>query len=323
MKIVIQWDGGWRIADRAFYSLVGLITMLLVGLIGAIVGRLPGAIDMLQDSCRHGWDVLVSTWLIGPEVGLGTVPLMVIGSVVGVLLVALFIQWLVTEQLLHSLLSGQQPLPEWLKALALELDIAHDHLILVRDPGNFSFCYGLRDPRILISTGMVELLDHHELRALLTHERHHLENSDPVKVWASRGIAYALWFIPIVRTLRDHFLVAKEIAADESTAWNTENEISLASALVKVLSSGSRPQFELVAAIGAFNVAEERVERLIMRRATTLPELSRRNLLFSGFVIIALFLISYGPFASHAALAAPLESKCQSVSLVSSQITER
>ncbi|MSP11369.1 MAG: M56 family peptidase [Chloroflexi bacterium] len=316
MKIVIQWDGGWRVADRAFYFLVGLITVMLVGLLGALVGRLPGAVDILQDSCRHGWDALVSTWLIGPQVGLGTVPLMVIGGVLGVLFIALLIQWLVTQRLLRSLLRGQQPLPEWLAELTLELNLSLDHVILVKDRRNFSFCYGLRNPRILISTGMVDLLDHCELRALLTHERHHLENSDPVKVWASRAITYALWFIPIVRTLRDHFLVAKEIAADESTAWDTEGQISLASALVKVLASGSRPQFERVAAIGAFNVAEERVERLILKRATTLPELSRRNLFFSGLVILALFLISYGPYTSHAAQAAPLESKCKSVALM-------
>lgn len=46
----------------------------------------------------------------------------------------------------------------------------------------FSFAYGLTRPRVAVSGGLLGSAFEHELDAVLTHERHHVANRDPLEV---------------------------------------------------------------------------------------------------------------------------------------------
>src|SRR2546421_8523116 len=63
----------------------------------------------------------------------------------------------------------------------------------------FAVTHGLRRPRILLSTGLVEALDAAELTAVLVHERHHLWRWDPLRLLAARLLAGYGWFLPLLR----------------------------------------------------------------------------------------------------------------------------
>ena len=120
-------------------------------------------------------------------------------------------------------------------------------LLLVDDADAYAFTQGLTYPRIWLSTAMVDLLDEDELTAVLQHERHHLLQRDPLRVWLSRAVAQGLFFVPAAAALRNAYLLAKEMEADAAS----KADAALAGALLKLLRQGSTlPAYANVAAIG-------------------------------------------------------------------------
>ena len=56
------------------------------------------------------------------------------------------------------------------------------HLQVVASDEVLCFCIGLLRPRIVVSTGLVELLDQAELEAVLAHEASHQRRRDPMRL---------------------------------------------------------------------------------------------------------------------------------------------
>jgi hypothetical protein len=54
----------------------------------------------------------------------------------------------------------------------------------------FAFCLGLVSPRIYVSEGLLQLLDAHELAAVLHHEAAHLRRRDPLRLFLSELLGY-------------------------------------------------------------------------------------------------------------------------------------
>ena len=70
-----------------------------------------------------------------------------------------------------------------------------------------------------------------------------------------------------------------------------------------------------MAAIGAFNLTEERIQRMVRGAPAERARLDGRRLLLSGLVIGLIYLASYLPLAA-AVHAAPSLDECSQVSLV-------
>ena len=118
--------------------------------------------------------------------------------------------------------------------LARRVDcIAADHAL--------AFCYGLRHPRVAISVGLVALLNERELEAVLRHEAYHLEHRDPLRLIVADILAAAFRFLPLVGMLRDHHIVAQELAADRHAVRALGTDRTLAAALYKLLTCASAP----------------------------------------------------------------------------------
>lgn len=98
-----------------------------------------------------------------------------------------------------------------------------------------AFCYGIRRPRVAISTGLLALLDERELEAVLRHEAYHLGNRDPLRLIVADTLAAAFRFLPLVGMLRDHHAVAQELAADRYAVRALGTDRGLAAALYKLL----------------------------------------------------------------------------------------
>jgi Zn-dependent protease with chaperone function len=98
-----------------------------------------------------------------------------------------------------------------------------------------AFCYGYLRPRVLVSTGLVELLPPRELEALLLHEREHLRQRDPLKVAAGKLLAASTFFVPLLTALYRRFLVEKELAADRAAIREQAGAASLSAALLRLL----------------------------------------------------------------------------------------
>jgi hypothetical protein len=73
----------------------------------------------------------------------------------------------------------------------------------------------------------------------------------------------------------------------------------LASALLKLLKTAPQGWPDGVAAIGSFNVTQERVQRLVNGYWSGTPFPRLRTVVISALVIIAIFLVSYVPIMAQ------------------------
>jgi hypothetical protein len=299
MRLVIGRNG--RVAAATtFYGLVLLAFGLLLALSGFVSYFIP-----IYDACASLWDNL-RVWMSSPGVLL---PIAVVGSVVGMTGLALLRQWHATRRLLRSLAPYRVPTPPRLARIARDLGF-EGRIDTVSDILTAPFCYGFIRPRVCVPTTLLDMLDDAELRAVLRHEGYHAENRDPLKVWLSRALARGLYFLPLAGDLRDSYLAAKEIAADETTA--DSDELPLASALVKLLSAREgvlpvlRPGAAGSGVVGGFSVArlisvtrepangtEERIRRLVDGQQVEIRLPSITNVLLSVAIVVAIFATSY------------------------------
>lgn len=107
------------------------------------------------------------------------------------------------------------------------------HARLVEDQVPLAFCAGLARPRIYLSTGAAELLDEDELRAVLAHEAHHAARRDPLRLLVAAVLGDALFFLPVMRRLRQRYAAFAELAADEAAVVITGAKQPLASAMLR------------------------------------------------------------------------------------------
>lgn len=120
-----------------------------------------------------------------------------------------------------------------------------------------AFCAGLIRPRIYVSTGALAALDGDELQAVVTHERHHARQRDPLRIFVARVLADALFFVPAARRLGERYASLAELAADRAAVRAAGDCRPLASALLSF--EAANP-----AVVG---IAPERVDHLMGQRA--------------------------------------------------------
>lgn len=305
--IEIHWRGGRPGADGPFYALISIGLGLLAGLLGFIVRYSPVAAAQFADTCLAVAESAqsLSTALL--------VPWTFVSIILGFAIVSVIWQLVATRHLLTTLLARRLPTPDHVVRAAQATGI--EDVDLVEDARPFAFCYGFFNPRVCVTTGMLNLLNAEELRAVLLHERHHVVSRDPLKILISRALSIGLFFLPAAQDLRDRYLVGKEIAADASAASTVRSEVPLASALLKLLSHGGATLPSTVAAIGAFNLTEERIQRMVRGAPVGLARLDGRRLLMSLVVIVVMFVASYLPLATAANAGATVD-ECLQVSVV-------
>jgi Zn-dependent protease with chaperone function len=211
-----------------------------------------------------------------------------------------------TRRVLGAVLVGRVRRDPRLDRLAAACGLA-GKLDLVDDEAVFTFCYGLRRPRVCVSAGLAAMLSDAELAAVLRHEAHHLRHHDPLKILTSRALSSGLFFLPLAGALHDAYLAAKELCADMDATADGD-ELPLASALVKLLSA-RRPAWPAgVLAVGSFSPTEARLRRLV-QPAVARPELpSVNDWLISAAIVAGIFGFSQG--AVSAAVVEPLQSEC-------------
>src|SRR5206468_294310 len=95
----------------------------------------------------------------------------------------------------HSL-----PLPPSLQSAAEEARL-DGKVRLVGAPQAFSFTYGMAQPKVAVSNGLLESVSKGELAAVLHHERYHVVNYDPLKVVLARSLPDSLFFVPALGEL--------------------------------------------------------------------------------------------------------------------------
>lgn len=150
--------------------------------------------------------------------------------------------------------------PQGLDLEAKRLGV-HGRLVYVDDAAPYAFCWGFFRPAICVSSGLVRRLDDEELRAVLLHERHHLERLDPLRLLLLRlGAVFVP--LPVIGELWQRLRLSRELQAD-AFALESVARGALAGALLKT--APSRASVSRWAGACAFGLNEARAHHLLGR----------------------------------------------------------
>lgn len=108
-------------------------------------------------------------------------------------------------------------------------------IIIIDHEQSLAFTMGFRKPFIVLSSGLIEILEKHELEAVVEHESFHQKNYDSLKICILQVISQALWFIPITKWCYQNYKIISEVLADEYAIKKMGSELSLGSALLKLI----------------------------------------------------------------------------------------
>lgn len=100
---------------------------------------------------------------------------------------------------------------------------------------SLAFTIGCVKPYIVLSSALLEMLEDHELEAVIEHETFHQRNRDPLKVFILQLISQSLWFIPVTKWAYQNYKIMSEVLADEYAIQRTGSELGLGSALLKLV----------------------------------------------------------------------------------------
>lgn len=116
-----------------------------------------------------------------------------------------------------------------------------------------AFCAGLLRPRVYLSSAALQTVEDRELSAVIEHETHHCHRRDPLRILTVQVLSDCLFFLPVMRHLRERYCTLAELAADEAAMTVGADRGSLAAALL-VFAEGPT---------GVVGIAPERVDQLL------------------------------------------------------------
>lgn len=179
-------------------------------------------------------------------------------------------------------------------------------LRLIEADEPFSFTYGAWQPRIVVSTGLLNSSSPPELKAVLVHEHYHVRNMDPLKVVLARALVRSFFFVPLLRELEGRYTAGRELAADRR-ALGSCGRRPLASALLKAVRGPSWPELSTAAAIGGPELLGVRIAQLEAGGEPPPGRLPRRTLLLSAAGLAVLAASFVAALAGLGGLTAALE----------------
>lgn len=290
-----------RLAGATFWSLVGLSAILLAAFLAAFAawGLMPAA---FYGRCVRFLRVMP----VVERAALAALFLFGIGSLsagVGHLLQ----QLLATRRLVGALRQrGLGTVPAPVEGMARTLRLG-GRVEVALDRDVYAFSFGVWPPRVMLSTGMLDLLTPEELHALLLHEAYHVRTLDALKVAIARAMARALFFVPLAQDLAHGYLIHKELAADEHVMREMGDRWPLASALYK-LARRAQDCTVAGAVAGGSGDAALRIQHLLAYPgAVTIPVIgSRARALASAMTVALLIGLSAAVLGTAGASARPV-----------------
>lgn len=286
--------------NRAFLLLVGLAAVV-AGWIGLVACCVIGIVA--YEIGDHGLWATAGSGALRPALVL--IAVLLLGSALG--LRSVIGQSLRTWRLTRWVRAHRAAPPPQLQVAAARAGLS-GQLEMVETPEQTAFTSGFVAPRVVVSHGMLDTVSSDELAAVLLHERHHVRNRDPLKVFVARAVPPAFFYLPALRGLRDRYVIGRELAADRRAVNDCGRE-PLAAAIYKLVRGPDRIAGGAAAAIGGDEALEARVLQLETGVEPEIVGVSPTALLASmagGAVVVWSVLVSLLAFGGPGGLMARL-----------------
>jgi hypothetical protein len=160
----------------------------------------------------------------------------------------------------------------------------HGEATVLDHPGVAAYCLPGTRSRVVLTAGVLKLLDDEELDAVLAHERAHVAERHDLVVLPFAAWATALPWIPGVRTARRAVARLVEMVADDRACTGRDRTV-LATALARVGSAGGGQT-----PVGALGIGDAAVLDRVHRLLDPVPPApwARRLALAAAVVLVAL-----------------------------------
>lgn len=165
---------------------------------------------------------------------------------------------------------------------------------VINDHKPLAICFGIFQPKIYISSGLLKIVNNGELRVILAHEKYHLESRDNLLMLIAFVIQSFFPFFPIIKDFIKHYRIQRELEADTYAITNQNENRFLISALEKLIRN--EPQNALIASsgLGVFDTLETRIRYLVYKTKYR-PRINIINGVVSGFFLFVLIILSLVP----------------------------
>lgn len=107
-------------------------------------------------------------------------------------------------------------------------------IIVIKDDAFIALSMGIWNPRIIISTGLINMFNQEEVRAILLHEWYHCRRRDPLQMFLVVLLTESMGYIPLLKTLSKEFTTRNELLADRFALTHMKTEYHLGSVLLKL-----------------------------------------------------------------------------------------
>lgn len=138
-----------------------------------------------------------------------------------------------------------------------------DDFIVISHPAPLAITMGFIQPKIVLSTGLISLLNEEELQAVIAHELYHKENRDPLTMFLMALCASTIWYIPILQWFNEQYRIIKELLADDYAIDKQGTSVNLSSALLKMLKVGQHEKMAFAYASFANTSVNYRIDYLL------------------------------------------------------------
>ena len=163
---------------------------------------------------------------------------------------------------------------------------------VVQSEKPFAFCYGIRSPKIYLSTSLMTMMSEKEIEAILLHERYHLKNRDSLIMLLASFIELLFPFFPLVKDLLAQYKINREIVADREAVQSLGDHKAVISVLRKFLALPSST-FATASAIADYETLEPRIKALVKQEKSPLKvKISHVFVSFFSLAILATMVIT-------------------------------
>lgn len=248
----------------------------------------------------YGWDIRLNLlWLCNHW--MSQLGWMSVGHFLMLLVVLTFVgtSWMLSVRIIQTRAALTKLRSMEIRTWSAELSTRYRHLkkprfLVVDKPSPAAFTIGLWQPCIVLSTGLLSMLDPDEERAVIYHEVHHLRHRDPLKTTMLSVFAAVMPYIPVLKHTSQQYRTVREILADNEAIERTGNAAGIGSALLKLLRTcspsgeGRAPTIQSSFADTSVNV---RISRLLDPELDVALRLPRYAILVSAAVFLLLSIL--------------------------------
>ncbi len=276
--------------NKAQTVFLGVVALSVITLLVSVFQKyLPFFLHSTIYYCQNVIRTLSTQSLPTPTSKLLLISFLLVIGFMGFRLIAIFTQSLKErKQFQHA-----SPPHGELQRLARELTIERN-VQVIKNHQPLAVCFGVFQPRIYISSGLLKLVSNEELYAILLHEKYHLDHKDNLVMFLATVVQHLLPFFPVVNDFIEHYRIQRELEADAiATNQNTEST-HLISALEKLIKH--EPQYAYVGAsgLGVFDTLETRIRYLIYKTEYQ-PKFTIKNSLISLVSLFIFLALSWAP----------------------------